>query len=86
MGGLDDARLPGIVVERAPDLADAHLQGAVAQEDARPDRGEELVLADQLPGARGKVLEHGQRLRGQRDRARPSAEPPGRQIELETVE
>jgi len=86
VGGLDDPRLPGIVVERAADLADAHLQRTAAQEHARPDRREELVLADQLAGACGKVLEHGQGLRGQRDRARPSAEPPGREIELETIE
>ena len=69
VGGLDDPRLPGIVAERAPDLADAHLQGTVAQEHARPDRLLELVLADQPAGTRGQVLEHGQRLRSQRDRA-----------------
>src|SRR4029079_4692101 len=44
VSGLDDPRLPGIVVERAPDLADAHLQGAVSQEYPRPDGTDDLVL------------------------------------------
>jgi hypothetical protein len=46
VGGLDDPRIPGIVLERAPDLADADLQGAPAQEDAWSDRLQELVRAD----------------------------------------
>jgi len=36
--GLDEPRLPGIVVQHPPDLADAHAERRVAHRDVGPDR------------------------------------------------
>jgi hypothetical protein len=84
--GLDDPRLPGVISERAPDLADADLQRAAAEEHPRPHGGQEVVLPDEAAGARGQVLEHRQRLGRQRDRSRRPAEASGREVELEGIE
>ena len=51
--GLDERRRPRIVVERAADLADAHLERAVADVHVSPRELEQLVLRDELPGPRG---------------------------------
>jgi hypothetical protein len=46
---LDEAGHTGIVVERPPDLADAHLEDAVGDVGARPQRLEQLVLGERRP-------------------------------------
>ncbi len=69
--------------ERAPDLADAHLQRAVADVDVRPGQIEQLVLRHELPAPRHEVLQDRERLRRQRkprrhgEAARPKVQTEG---------
>src|SRR5262249_57024299 len=78
VGGLDDPRVLRVVIERPPDLADADLEGAAAQEHAGPDRVQQLVLRDEPRRARGEVLEHREGLRREGDPARRAYQPSGR--------
>ena len=53
--GLDEARRVRIVAERLAQLADRALEHGVADEHARPDRVEQLLLRDQPARPRGQV-------------------------------
>ena len=86
MHGLDERRLVVIVAERVADLADAHLQHRVADEDARPQAIEELVLRHQLAGAGGEQLEDAEGLGRQGDRRRAALERGVGRIEAEVAE
>jgi hypothetical protein len=86
MRRLDEPGRLRVVAERPSDFADAHLQGAVGHEHARPDRIEELGLHDQAARSSREVLEQRQRFRRQRNRAGFSDELSAGRIDLETIE
>ena len=83
---LHETRRLGIVIERTPDFAHAHLQRAVGHEHAGPDRIEQLVLRDEASRACHEVLEKRERLGRQRDRSVTVEQTPGAGIELEVFE
>ena len=72
--------------QRLADLADAHLQHRVADEDARPQAVEELVLRHQLAGARDEQLEDAKGFGRHRDRRAAALQRGVGRIEAEVAE
>ena len=66
MHGLNEARLPRIIVERGANLAHRDLEHGVADEHARPDGVEEIVLRHQATPMLGEMAEQRERLGRQR--------------------
>ncbi len=61
----DEPRRLGGVAERLAQLVDADLEHHVGHVGLRPERVEQLVLGDQLPGPLGQVAQQGEALRAQ---------------------
>src|SRR5688572_13749206 len=57
MRGLDVTRPLGLVFERLPDLADAHLEGRVSDEDIGPGGVEQLLLGDEPSGPLDEIAQ-----------------------------
>jgi hypothetical protein len=76
MDRLDELRRLRIVGQHPADLADADLQGSVADEDPRPDPVEELVFRHEPARPLRQTLQDRKSFRGQREGLRP--EPQGR--------
>ena len=66
--GFDESRRPRVIFERLADLANGDLEHRIADEHARPDGVEQLLLRDQPPGTLRQVLQEGESLWGQRHR------------------
>ena len=61
---LDDVRLPRVVLEDAPQFADASGERVVGDEGSRPDRREDRLLRDDVPLVLGKEHQDFDSLRG----------------------
>src|SRR5262249_50510071 len=84
--GLDETRRGRIVVERAADLEDGHLEHAVADMGVRPAGAQQLLLRDQLSAVLDQAAQYRERLRGEGDHLVPTQEPLGREIQPETLQ
>src|SRR5262245_34770310 len=56
---LDEARAPGVIVERAPELLNARGERGVAHDRIAPHGTEELAPRDQLAGTPDQRRQHG---------------------------
>ena len=86
MGGFDVRRRLGIVAERAPNLAHAHLERAVTDVDVGPGKLEQLILGDELPGAGHEMLQDRKRLRRERHYSIAPAELTSGKVQTEGPE
>src|SRR5262245_51916098 len=84
--GLDEARAPGIIGERASELLDACRERRVADDRVPPYRPEQLGARDGLPGSLDQHRQHGGRPGCELDLARAGPELPGPWIEAVTTE
>jgi hypothetical protein len=70
-----------------PDFHHALGDAVVGDEHIRPDRGHEFVARDEAPGLFGKVAQHVERFRPQRQLGPvPSTQDAARRIQHETAE
>ena len=83
MHGLNDPRLLRIVAERRANLADRDLEHGVANEDARPDGVEQVVLRDQAAAVLGEAAQQRKGLGRERDLFAAAPDTLIRAIELE---
>ncbi len=73
-------------MERPTNLADAHLECAVADVHVSPGELEQLILRDELPGPPDQMLENGKRLRREGNDLVTPAQLSSRGIEPERTE
>ena len=84
--GLDVARVPGIVSNRAPELGDDAGERVVGDGGPFPDRVEELLLGNQAIGVVEQVAEHLERLRFELHQLVSPPHPFGREIDAYVTE
>ena len=81
MSGFDVARLVRIVVDRPANLADADLEGGIADEHVGPDGIEQLLLGDEPPRVLHEIAQHVERPGCQRNVLAVASQAGVREIE-----
>ena len=60
VSGFDVPRLPGVVAQQPPDVADGHFEHGVADVGVWPDGVEQLILGDDSRPLSNQIEQHGQ--------------------------